>query len=112
MINQLRTEALSGQIDDLAHVISVDCMADCLTKASAKADYLLKAINTGVLPNVDKHPPFRELVKGKHQAYETQSLAQWITYNINHAGDVFTFLGLPVQREVQICLASANWSDF
>ena len=43
-------------------------MADCLTEASAKPDYLLKAVNIGFLPNVDKHPPFRELMKNKHRA--------------------------------------------
>ena len=52
-------EACSGQIEDLAHVVSVDCLSDCLTKASAKADALVKAVSTGVLSNLDLHPPFR-----------------------------------------------------
>ena len=38
MIQMLRTEAFSGQIEDLAHVVSVDCLSDCLTKASATPD--------------------------------------------------------------------------
>ena len=71
MINQLRHEACSGAIDDLAHVVSQDCMSDCLTKSSAKPDFLLKAVNTGILPNVDKHPPCRELMKHRHVAYST-----------------------------------------
>ena len=58
MINQLRHESCTGSIDDLAHVVSADCLADCLTKTSAKADALVKAIDTGNLQNVDKHPPF------------------------------------------------------
>ena len=63
MINQLRHEACSGAIDDLAHVVSADCMLDCLTKTSAKSDNLVKAVLIGELPNVDKQPPFRELMK-------------------------------------------------
>ena len=52
MINQLRTEAQSGAIDDLAHVVSLDCLADCLTKHSAKPDFLVKSVATGILPNL------------------------------------------------------------
>ena len=47
MIQMLRHESLSGGIDDLAHVVSQDCLADCLTKMSAKADYLIKAVDSG-----------------------------------------------------------------
>ncbi len=32
MIQMLRKEYCSGQIDDLAHVSSADCLSDCLTK--------------------------------------------------------------------------------
>ena len=53
MINQLRHEACSGSIDDLAHVVSQDCLSDCLTKTSAKPEFLVKAVDTGFLPNVD-----------------------------------------------------------
>ena len=102
MINQLRTEASSGSIDDLAHVVSADCLADCLTKASAKPDYLLKAVETGQLPNVDKHPLFRELMKNRHKAY----LASWITRHLNHSSDIVTFAGLQVQDNIQECLFS------
>ena len=106
MINQLRTESCSGSIDDLAHVISVDCLADCLTKASAKADYLVKAVNTGYLPNVDKHPPFRELMKNRHNAY--MSLEEWIVENIPNPNEVITFMGCYVQREIMTLLALEN----
>ena len=57
MINQLRTEASSGAIDDLAHVVTGDMLGDCLIKHTVKPDNLIKAINIGVLPNVDKHIP-------------------------------------------------------
>ena len=36
MISMLRKEACSGSIHDLAHVPTQNCLADCLTKASAK----------------------------------------------------------------------------
>ena len=121
MINQLRQESCSGSIDDLAHVISEDCMADCLTKASAKATALLKAVNTGVLPNVDKHPSFRELMQYKHKAYSTSlrkaeeeemdsevpsSLIAWLVRNISNASDVLTFMDIPVRAR-----ASSRWSN-
>ena len=109
MINELRTQALSGSIDDLAHVVSNDCLADCLTKASAKPDYLIKAINTGVLPHVDKHPPFRTLMEGRHKAY---TLSEWIVYNIEEAANVVTFLGKNVQKEVAHYLATADWYSY
>ena len=68
MITQLRTEACSGSIHDLAHVVSADCMSDCLTKNSARPDALIKAVRTGLLPNCDKHPPFRSLLENRHKA--------------------------------------------
>ena len=49
MIQMLRKEARSGQIEDLAHVVSADCLSDCLTKASAKPDAPVKAVSTSVL---------------------------------------------------------------
>ena len=41
MINQLRTEACSGQMEDLAHVVTTDCLSDALTKNSIKPDTLM-----------------------------------------------------------------------
>ena len=99
----LRTEACSGTIDDLAHVITTDMMADCLTKTSAKPDYLMKAVATGVLPNVDKHPPFRDLLMNKHKAY--LSLARWVVHNLDRAHDIVTFLAIPIYEEIHAYLA-------
>jgi hypothetical protein len=72
MIHMLRKEACSGSIHDLAHVRTAVCLSDCLTKHSAKPDALLNAVQTGVLPQVDCHPNFRDLLK--HKAY----LIQWL----------------------------------
>ena len=38
IIQMLRKESCSGAIEDLAHVCTNVCMADCLTKNSAKPD--------------------------------------------------------------------------
>ena len=43
MISMLRLEACSGSIRDLAHISNHNGLADCLTKASAKADNLITA---------------------------------------------------------------------
>ncbi len=99
MIQMLRKEAQSGRIHDLAHVSSEDCMSDCLTKQSASPDALIKAVVTGVLPNVDKHPPFREMLKDKHRAYS--ALALWCTQNVRHARGITRFLDLDISRTIQ-----------
>ena len=104
MINQLRHEACSGSIEDLAHVVSADCLADCLTKNSAKPDALIKAVNTGVLLNVDRHVSFREMMKNKHKAYLT--MAQWIVKNLDCAIEVVTFLNFPMVKEVTYWLSN------
>ena len=44
MISMLRKEARSGSIHDLAHISTQNCLADCLTKSSAKADNLITAV--------------------------------------------------------------------
>ena len=67
MIQMLRREACSGSIEDLAHVRTEYCLADCFTKASAKPDALVKAVETGVLPQIDCHPLFRSSIP--HKAY-------------------------------------------
>ena len=58
MISMLRKEACSGTIHDLAHTPRQNCLADCLTKASAKADNLITALKTGKLLDVDIRPNF------------------------------------------------------
>ena len=54
-VSILRQEACSGSIHDLAHIPTENCLADCLTKASAKADNLFTGVQTGKLLDVDIH---------------------------------------------------------
>ena len=98
MISSLRSEACSGSMDDLAHVVT-DCqMADCLTKDKPKAmEGLKNAVETGRLPQVDTHPPFRVLMQNKHKAYFTY----WLTKNIKSVSEVSYFLMVPVRSEIQ-----------
>ena len=123
MINQLRYESCSGAIEDLAHVVSEDCLADCLTKTSAKPQMLMKVVETGLLPNIDKHPPFRELMRDKHKAYEASlcpaeeevvdPLISWIVKNIDHADDVMTFMAIPVRAKIEQYLVSGlAWNEW
>ncbi len=95
MIQMLRKEACSGAIDDLAHVDTSKCLSDCLTKHSAKPDELLETVDTGVLKDVDCHPPFRELLR--HKAY----LAEWTVRNLKDATSLFTVLCEPVTSFVR-----------
>ena len=95
MIQMLRKESSSGSIDDLAHLRTEYCLADALTKNSAKPDALLKAVATGILLTIDAHAPFRSMLK--HKAY----LASWIIKNIEDAGLVSTFLAEPVYKSIQ-----------
>ena len=55
MISMLRKEACSASVHDLAHIPTNNCLADCLTKTSAKADNLMTAVQTGKLLDVDSH---------------------------------------------------------
>ena len=102
MINSLRHEACSGSIDDLAHVSSADCLADCLTKSSAKPDALIKAVTTSTLPNVDMHPPFRDMMKYKHKAYHARGdvLASWIMNNVPGGREVIELLGVSMRERI------------
>ena len=74
MIQMLRREACSGSIEDLAHVRTEYCLADCFTKASAKPDALVKAVETGVLPQIDCHPLFRSSIP--HKAYSVSTVRE------------------------------------
>ena len=58
MISMLRKEACSGSFRDFAHIPTQHCLADFLTKASAKAENLITAVKTGRLLEVDVHPNF------------------------------------------------------
>ena len=104
MIQMLRQESISGQIDDLGHVRTADMMADCLTKASVKPDALLQAVDTGVLPNVDASPPFRSLLK--HKAYAVAFLARVIDPKKHVFSDITTFMGEPVHDLVHAYCAN------
>ena len=73
----LRTEARSGQIEGLAHVVSAACLSDCRTKAAAKQDALVKAVSTNVLKNLDLHPPSRSLFDTQSLSYAMASLHIW-----------------------------------
>ena len=96
-------ESNSGAMDDLAHVASEDCLADCLTKASAKDDALIRAVSSGVLPKVDKNPPFRELMANKHKAYMT--LASWSLSNLEMPTHIVEFMGMYIEPQIRQCLA-------
>ena len=65
MISMLRKEACSGSIHDLAHIPTQNCLADCLTKASANSDNLITVVKTGRLLDVEIHPNFRKLMEQK-----------------------------------------------
>ena len=98
----LRKESNSGAIDDLAHVVSADCLSDSLTKHSAKADALVKSVNTGILKGVDSHPPFRSLLK--HKAF----LAVWLCNNITICNpvEITCFMHEQVNADILVAFAS------
>ena len=65
MISMLRKEACSVSIHDLARIPTPNCLADCLTKASGKANNLITAVKTGRFLDVHIHPDFRTLLEHK-----------------------------------------------
>ena len=65
MISMLRKEACSRSIHDLAHIPTQKYLADCLTKASAKADNLITAVKTGRVLHVEIHPNFGTIMEHK-----------------------------------------------
>jgi len=67
MVQMLRKEACSGEMEDLGHVRTEHCLSDCLTKQGVKPDALIRAVETGILPEVDTNPMFRS--KLQHRAY-------------------------------------------
>eukprot|EP00973_Karenia_brevis_P080486 11166381-Karenia_brevis.AAC.1 len=102
-INVLRAESNSGSMDDLAHVASANGLGGPLTRVSANADILIKAVMTGVLSRVDQNPSFRELMKDKHRAY--MILADWCVQSMTMPAEIVTCLGLYIQPQVQHCLS-------
>ena len=85
LIQMLRHESNSGHLDDLSHIASEYCLADPLTKSTAKPDQLVSSITTGKLENVDTHPPFRSLLK--HKAF----LTTWVIETLSEPHNVSTF---------------------
>ena len=86
MIQALRKEACSGSIADLSHIRTHWCLGDCLTKKSANPQNLIDAVRSGILKEVDSHPPFRSLLE--HKAY----LRSWLPTVCSHVDfrhDVF-----------------------
>ena len=69
MISSLRKEACSASVHHLARVPTQNCLADCPTKSSEKANNLISAVKTGKLCEVDIHPNFRTLMA--HKALST-----------------------------------------
>ena len=94
MIQMLRKETNSGHIEDLAHVRTEHCLADALTKTNAKPDALIKAVETGILPGIDTHPPFRTLIQ--HKAY----LISHLVCEVSDARGVVEFLGEYVRDDI------------
>ena len=126
MIQMLRHEATSGQMDDLAHVVSVDMMADVLTKIDCPSGLkaLKEAVDTGIIPNADAQPNFRESLRSKHKAF----LCGWIGKTITElpgerkpvsfriqSDEVRTFCGIDIQQEWQAYLdhwRNPNFASF
>ena len=102
MIQQLRKQSVSGEIQDLAHIRTEHMLADCLTKSSIKPDNLVQAVKTGVLPDVDSQPEFRTLLK--HKAYA----AAWCAQELVDAPDVHTLLGVDVRSAIQSLYADQS----
>ena len=85
LIQMLRHESNTGHLDDLSHIASEYCLADPLTKSTAKPYQLVSSITTGKLENVDVHPPFRSLLK--HKAF----LTTWVIETLQEPHNVLTF---------------------
>ena len=91
LIQTLRKESNSGQMHDLAHVRSEDCLADSLTKHSAKPDELIKAVLTGNLLNV---VPCTSAIS--YQLQNKAFLVEWLARNTKHGPDIFAFAGVGI----------------
>ena len=55
---------------DPADVLTQCCLADPLTKKSVSPSLLISTVQTGMLREVDTHPPFRATVQ--HKAFVTE----------------------------------------
>jgi hypothetical protein len=101
LIQMLRKEACSGQIHDLAHVVSSLCLADSLTKSSAHADQLVKTIDTGLIEKADEHKPFRSMLQ--HKAFVAQWLKKIVSasYKCSHFANNATLYFLGEEIEIK-----------
>ena len=90
----LRHESNTGHLDDLSHIASEYCLADPLTKSTAKPDQLVPSITTGKLENVDTHPPFRSLLK--HKA----CLTTWVIETLSEPHNVLPFFNEDISDHV------------
>ena len=70
------------------HVTTENCLADCLTKANAKATNLVDAVNTGKLLFVDCHPPFPKMLQ--HKAYLDYRMFETIPFESQPHGSSST----------------------
>lgn len=94
LIQMLRHESNTGQIEDLSHITSEFCLADALTKHTAKPDQLVLSIATGRLERIDMHPPFRSLLK--HKAFATG----WIIDNLRQPHLIQTLMGEDLSEHI------------
>ena len=91
MISMLRREACSGSIHHLAYIPIQNCLAHCLTQASAKAENLITAVETRKLLEVDIHPCYRTLMQ--HEAF----LSTWCsTFMHTREKDMFFLIALKI----------------
>ena len=109
----LRKEAFSRSIHDLAHIPTQMCLADCVTKASAKADNLITAVQTGILLDVDIHHVLRTLME--HKAF----FSTWCrTFMYTREKDVFflnalknSLAPIPQEGPFQVMLAVTQHTE-
>lgn len=112
MIQMLRHEAVSGSMQDLAHVVSKDMLADVLTKQECNEGLraLSKAVTTGILPNVDAQVNFRDLIRSSHKAF----FCSWIAQNLDldlSKDTVHSFCGVDIREEFYSFLGTLDFSS-
>ena len=96
MIQMLRQEACSGQMHDLAHVLTQYCLADPLTKKSVSPTLLISTVQTGILREVDTQPLFRSTIQ--HKAFNIEHLDMDVDATLDHWGHLMCF---PVYYKTQ-----------
>ena len=82
MISLLRKETSSGSVHVLAHSPTQNCLGDCFTKASAKADNLITAVQTRRLLVVDIHPDFKTLCTHGRRKFSSRTLSSSLLHNL------------------------------